>query len=129
MSRGQRIGLIAVALAIAAVAIVIASSGGDDNKGSKTGTAAGPRVERLRVRGGKPVGGIRKLRFKKGDEIRLVVTSDADHEIHLHGYDILKTAAPGKPATFRLKADIEGVFEMEVEDEKQQIAQLTVNPS
>jgi plastocyanin len=137
VSRRQRIGLLAIAAAIAAVAIVVAASGGDDDKGSKkTGTTtqakqkpAAPAVTRIEVRNDKPVGGIHKITVKKGDTVRLVVTSDADHEIHLHGYNILKDTSPGKPAEFRFKADIEGVFEAEIEDKKEQIAKLTVNPS
>ena len=125
MSRGQRIGLLAIAAVVAIGAIVIASSGGggDDNKPSA------PAVERIEVREGKPVGGIRDIAVKKGDVVRLVVSSDAEHEIHVHGYDITKDAAPGKPAEFRFTADIEGVFEAEIEDEKEQIAKLTVSPS
>ena len=45
--------------------------------------------------------------------MRLLVSSDGNDEIHLHGYDITRNAAPGKPARFRFKADVEGVFEIE----------------
>ena len=45
--------------------------------------------------------------------MRIVVSSDAADEIHLHGYDIEKNAAPGTPARFNFKANIEGVFEIE----------------
>ena len=45
--------------------------------------------------------------------MRIVVSSDVPDEIHLHGYDIEKEAAPGKPARFRFKADAEGAFELE----------------
>jgi hypothetical protein len=124
MSPRQRIGLLVLAAVVAVVAIVAASGGGDkDSKESQ------PAVERIQVRDGKPVGGIRKIVVKKGDVVRLVVSSDAEHEIHVHGYDLMKDAAPGKPAEFRFTADIEGVFEAEIEDEKEQIAKLTVSPS
>jgi hypothetical protein len=63
-----------------------------------------------------------------------VVSSDAPDEIHLHGYDIELEAAPGAPARFSFKANLEGVFEMEshtAEDAGQEplIANLVVNPS
>ena len=65
--------------------------------------------------------------------MRLVVSSDGSDEIHLHGYDITRNAAPGKPARFRFKADIEGVFEIEshtAEDAGREplIARLVVEP-
>jgi hypothetical protein len=132
--------LLAAAAVVAVVAIVIAvSSGGDDNNGSKTGTTiqtggkpakpAPPPVARVEVRDGAAVGGIKKIEVKKGDVVRLVVTSDAEHEVHVHGYDLMKDTAPGKPAEFRFKANLEGVFEAELEDLKKQIVKLTVNPS
>ena len=46
------------------------------------------------------------------------MSSDAEHEIHLHGYDIARDAAPGKPARYRFKADVEGVFEIESHSEE-----------
>ena len=45
--------------------------------------------------------------------MRIVVSADAEDDLHLHGYDIEKTAAPGKPARFDFDASIEGQFEME----------------
>lgn len=140
MTKGTRLGLIAVAVAIAAGAFVVARSGGDDNKSDKpAGGASGPTAtardalppppERLAVRGGKPVGGVKKIVVKKGDDLRLEVSSDAPNEIHMHGYDVKRNAAPGKPARFRVKTDLEGVFEIEVEDTGTKIANLVVEPS
>jgi FtsP/CotA-like multicopper oxidase with cupredoxin domain len=129
MSRHARIGLIVAALIVAVVGFVIASPGGDDAGGERaaqTTTAAEettpaeaappppkPEVTRVRIRGGEVVGGPPDITVKNGDVVRIVVASDAPDDIHLHGYDIEKTAAPGQPARFRLKADIEGAFEME----------------
>jgi hypothetical protein len=136
MTRGQRIGLLALALAVAVVAVVITASGDDDDKPSQTVTTARtepkrapPAVEHIRVRNGAAVGGIRKIGVEKGDVLRLRVTSDAEHEVHVHGYDIFRTAAPGRPARFRFEADIEGVFEIELEGTHEQIARLAVRPS
>ena len=66
--------------------------------------------------------------------MRFVVISDAADDIHLHGYDIEKKVAPGQPARFRVKADLEGVFEIEshiAEDAGREplIARLVVEPS
>ena len=57
-----------------------------------------------------------------------IVESDSKQAVHLHGYDIAKSAAPGEPAEFDVKATIDGVFEAELEDPGVQILQLTVEP-
>jgi hypothetical protein len=91
-------------------------------------TAAEPSVLTIQVVDEKPVGGVAKLKVKKGDQIHFVVDSDSKQEVHLHGYDIAKDAAPGEPAEFDLKATIDGVFEAELEDPGVQILKLTVEP-
>jgi hypothetical protein len=58
----------------------------------------------------------------------IVVRSDVADEVHLHGYDISRDVAPGKPAQFKFNASIEGIFEIELEHRAVEIATLTVNP-
>jgi FtsP/CotA-like multicopper oxidase with cupredoxin domain len=72
-----------------------------------------PEVTRLQMRGGEVVGGAQDIEVTRGDTVRIVVTSDAPDEIHLHGYDITRNPAPGQPARFQFKADAEGAFEIE----------------
>jgi plastocyanin len=91
-------------------------------------TAAEPEVLTIKVVDEKPVGGVAKLKVNKGDQIHFVVESDSKQEVHLHGYDVAKDAAPGEPAEFELEATIEGVFEAELEDPGVQILKLTVEP-
>ena len=74
------------------------------------------------------------LAAKKGDRVRIVVSSDAPDDIHLHGYDIEKPVEKGKPARFDFVADIEGIFELEshvAEDAGRDplVGKLTVEPS
>jgi heme/copper-type cytochrome/quinol oxidase subunit 2 len=129
MSRNERIALVVGVVVVAVVAFVIAKGGGNDN--SKKTASSGTRnvSARITIRGGRPVGGIHTISAMKGSRIRLVVTtSDTKNHVHVHGYDILKPLAPGKPATFSFKATIEGVFEAELEDTKTQIAKLSVKP-
>ena len=142
MSRNGRIALIAAAIVVAVLAFVIASPGDDDEGGgqaAQTTTQAEPveppepEVTRIRVRGGEVVGGAANITVEKGDVVRIVVAADAPDDIHLHGYDIEKPAAPGQPARFKLNADIEGSFEMEshvAEDAGRDplIARLNVEP-
>jgi plastocyanin len=162
MSRNQRIGLIVVAVICAAVAVVIATAGGGDDGGDQAAqttqttqttqtepsengaettptetTAPAPEeaaATRIEIRGGEVVGGPADIKVTKGDEVRIVVASDADDDIHLHGYDIEKKVAPGQPARFKFTADVEGIFEIEshvAEDAGRDplIAKLTVEPS
>jgi FtsP/CotA-like multicopper oxidase with cupredoxin domain len=162
MSRNQRIGLVAVALVVAVVAFVIARPGDDDDDGDGSQQAAQtapaqtetvpaeetaetqtetepppppePEVSRIRVRGGTVVGGVQRVQAAKGDTVRILVISDAPDEIHLHGYDIYENAAPGNPARFVFRADIEGIFEIEshvAEDAGKDplLARLVVEPS
>ena len=132
MSRNQRIGLIVAAVLVAVVAFVIASSsGGDDtDNGSQTnattaptkttGTGtdatpapAQPQATKIDIRGGNLVGEPAEIHAKNGDTVVIVVSADAPDDIHLHGYDIEKKVEPGKPVTFRFKANLEGEFEIE----------------
>ena len=130
MSRNQRIGLIVAAVVVAVLAFVIASPGGDDeaDKAAQTTTTSSsdttatdteaptppmPDAAKINVRGGKVAGGPAEIHAKNGDTVVIVVSADAPDDIHLHGYDIEKPVEPGKPATFRLKANLEGEFEIE----------------
>jgi hypothetical protein len=56
------------------------------------------------------------------------VTSDVADEIHVHGYDLKQDVPAGGSVRFSFPASIEGVFEIELEDHKEQIAQLKVSP-
>jgi plastocyanin len=128
VSRNQRIGLLAVALVFAVVAVVIASSGGGDEGSGQT-----EQFERIEIRGGEVAGGPADIKVTKGDNVRIVVSADARDDIHLHGYDIEKPVEPGKPATFSFTADVEGIFELEshvAEDAGRDplVGKLTVEP-
>jgi plastocyanin len=92
-----------------------------------------PEVHRIRIRGGQPVGGPADIVVTSGDTVRLVVTADAPDDIHVHGYDIERPAAPGSPARFRFRANLEGAYEIEshvAEDAGRDplIGRLTVEP-
>jgi hypothetical protein len=55
----------------------------------------------------------RTVRAKRGDEVTLRIVSDRTIALHLHGYDIERTAEPDKPAIFSFTAKITGRFAME----------------
>jgi hypothetical protein len=89
---------------------------------------AGPTTIRIVVRGGRVVGGLRRARLERGELAVLVVRADVSDHVHLHGYDIMRDVASGRPARLRFRATIPGRFEVELEDRRLQIAQLEVRP-
>ena len=81
------------------------------------------------MRGGKPVGGIKKITISKGDRARIEVTSpDTTDEIHLHGYDLKRDLKAGGSVRFSFVASTDGIYEIELEGAGVQIASLVVEP-
>jgi hypothetical protein len=151
MDRRQRMTLVGIAAAIAVAAVVIAlvAGGGDDGDDATTTqtTAAEtatttqpdttettppeppePEPVRIRVKGGEPVGGVEDIEVDKGDRLMIDVVADTPDHAHLHGYDIEKDVGPGQTARFRVKANLEGIYELELHDSGAQLAKVRVNP-
>jgi heme/copper-type cytochrome/quinol oxidase subunit 2 len=116
-----------VGAAVIVVAIVLLVVLKKSDSSSNTTNASG-KVPIIVVENGKPVGGVRGLTYNKGEQVRFKVDSDVSDEIHVHGYDIMKDVKAGGSVSFDFPANIEGVFEAELEGRKEQIIQLTVNP-
>ena len=87
-----------------------------------------PAIPVIVVRDGEPIGGVAELSFDQGQQVRFKVSSDLTDEIHVHGYDISKEVNAGGSASLDFNADIEGIFEVELEELGTQIAELRVNP-
>jgi hypothetical protein len=122
MSRNQRLAWLGVAVVIAVVAvIIIGTSGGDDTK------SAGPTT--IEVKDAKPVGGVKTLTYKKGDRIDITVKSDTADEVHFHGYDVGKDVDAGGSVRFDMPATIEGEFIMELEEHKETLVNVKVEPN
>ncbi len=94
-------------------------------EGGGGGTASIPTVV---VRNGEPVGGIQELEYSAGEEVRFEVESDVADEVHVHGYDLMEDVPANGTVSFDFPAEIEGIFEVELEGRKEQIAELRVNP-
>ena len=135
------VGVAVVALAV--VLLVVLKDSGSEGKEATTksakpkgqGSAAKNQaksekqeIPTIVVRAGEPVGGVAELDYDQGERVRFKVTSDVADEIHLHGYDISKEVEAGGSATFDFPAEIEGIFEVELEQRAVQIAELTVEP-
>lgn len=126
MTSRTRMALVGLAIAVIAIAIVVTVSSSSTSKKQSTSQNAAPQV--VVVRGANPVGGIKKLTFNKGDRARFVVDSDVADEIHVHGYDLMKDVGAGHRITFDFAATKDGIFEVELEGHKRQIASLQVQP-
>lgn len=100
-----------------------AAAGGEEGASTEAGDV--PTIE---VRNGEPVGGIQTLEFSAGDEVRFRVSSDEAEEIHVHGYDIAKDVPAGGTIEFDFPAELEGIYEAELEGQGVQIAELRINP-
>lgn len=149
MSPRQRIVLLALAalVLVGGIALAASSGGGDDEPEQQTGaattppvqtTTAGekpkeppkpePRMETIRIRDGKPVGGVQTLRFESGETIRLRFRSNAPGEVHIHGFDQEIAVGPSGDEITRFKATLEGIFEIEEHGTGEILAKLEIRP-
>jgi hypothetical protein len=136
-----------LALVALVAALALAACGGSDDNGGKPagdGNATAPSsgktakgagaeskggdVPTVVVRDGEPVGGIEELEYSAGDQVSFRVESDVADEVHVHGYDLMEDVPAGGSVSFDFPAEIEGIFEVELEGRKEQIAELRVNP-
>jgi hypothetical protein len=124
-----RTAIVGAGLVVVAVVLFIVLGGGGDSNDSSGATDAG-KVPTVVVDGeGHPVGGIQELVYRKGDQIHFKVKVPFEEEVHLHGYDVAKEVPKGGGVvTYDLPAEIEGVFEAELEGHKEQIVELKVEP-
>jgi len=116
---------------VAAVGLVACGGGGGSGAGADSGhsiTENQNATPTIVVKNGEPVGGVQELEYSAGDQIDFEVESDVADEIHVHGYDLMKDVPAGGSVTFSFQAEIEGIFEVELEGRKEQIAELRVNP-
>ena len=68
----------------------------------------------------------RRVRISRGEKVRIQVEADHAEEVHVHGYDLKKNVAPGKPAVIEFTADAPGVFEVELEEAALKLFELQV---
>ena len=137
MSRNQRFILLGLAAVVLVVAFVVARSGSSEEEGGSksasdttstdnqqaapTGDAhrprkpAAPQVATIVVKGGKPVGGVKRITFRKNGQIVFVVRSDVADEVHFHGYDKSADVAKGCTVTIVFRATLPGRFIVELE--------------
>lgn len=135
--------VLALLVVLAALALVACGSsnetttaGSDAETTAESGKSA-PEAEKppaeakvptIVVRDGEPVGGVQELEYSAGETIRFRVSSDKAEEVHVHGYDIAKEVPAGGTVEFDFPAELEGIYEAELEGLGVQIIELRVNP-
>ncbi|HEV2790222.1 MAG TPA: hypothetical protein VGV69_02860 [Solirubrobacterales bacterium] len=149
----KRTALIGVALVVVAVVLLIVLSsgesdndepivdtttstqatgdgkGGGEKPGEEPAPPPQPKVPTIVVDAeGMPVGGVAELTFEQGDTVRFKVKSAVADHVHVHGYDLMKDVGPGSTVSFDFPAELEGIYEAELEDRAEPIAELRVEP-
>ena len=125
---------LALTLAIAAVLLVAGCASGDDtagkpaNTGSATGSSTAKVVEvTVAVSDGKVTPAPHRVDVPLGSQVRLLVTSDVDDEVHVHGFDVEEELVAGRTTTIELSADQPGLYEVETHERDLQLLQLEVH--
>jgi plastocyanin len=91
-------------------------------------TPAGGVVEiKVEISGGRIVPRPSVHKVAKGRTVRIMVTSDENDELHVHGYDREVKLKAGRSATVEFTADQAGRFEVETHESGLQLFQLQVS--
>ena len=72
------------------------------------------------------VEGPRRITVAQGDRVAIEVEADTTDHVHVHGYDLLFDTSPGEKVLIRFRADIPGIFEIELEEAGLLLTQLEV---
>ena len=134
------------AVVVSALALAGCGGGGSSQTTAATDTAASattptttaettttpaapkPTTITIVVTKGRPRGGIQRPTVKKGDEVVLVIRSDAGEQVHFHGYDVEKDVTPGTPVRIPFTASLPGRFELELHHPDALLAVVEVEP-
>ena len=137
-----------VGVAVHAVLVVVALSGiagcasGDDSstaapaispsaKGSASASGSATPTQkvveiRVSVADGKVTPKPRRVEVDQDSQVRLLVTSDVDDELHIHGYEVEAELEAGRPTTVEFPATQQGLFEVETHETELELLQLEV---
>ena len=107
------------------VVVLLAGCGGNSTSGDAGGNGSTDTI-RVAVKDGKVTPATHREPVDKGDTVKLVVTTDTADEVHVHGVDVEKETAPGKPVTITFVAKDAGIYEVETHESGLQLLQLEV---
>jgi FtsP/CotA-like multicopper oxidase with cupredoxin domain len=74
------------------------------------------------------VEGPTRIRASQGDRVAIEVKADVTDQVHVHTYDLFFDVSPNRDAQIGFRADITGVFEIELEDAALPLTMLEVSP-
>ena len=123
MHRTTAAGPVAAGLVLAALLTGCTSREEESGAGADAGTVVEVTVS---IRDGAVTPAPRRVEVPLGGEVRLLVTSDVDDDVHVHGYDVEGELVAGRPTTVEFVADQSGVFEVETHDSELELVQLEV---
>ena len=69
-----------------------------------------------------------EVSVRKGDRVKMSLTSDSPVEIHVHGYDLEREVEPGGPTEISFEADLTGRFPVEDHETESELGVLVVEP-
>ncbi|MET9268592.1 cupredoxin domain-containing protein [Kribbella sp. NPDC003557] len=67
------------------------------------------------------------VKVKAGQTVLIKAVSDAEEELHIHGYDKELELTPGKAASVKFTANMKGTFEVETHKSGKLVAKLVVS--
>ncbi|HEV8572172.1 MAG TPA: hypothetical protein VGR49_03855 [Actinomycetota bacterium] len=69
-----------------------------------------------------------RVPVEPGTRVEIEVKADTTDEVHVHGYDLMADVSPQRKARVRFRADVAGIFEVELEDAGLLLFRLEVTP-
>ena len=106
MSIGRKYGI--VIMGLVGLTAIIASACGSESPSSTTESA----LIDIRIKAGKVVGSAETVSINKGDDVKILLSSDEAQTVHLHGYDIRKDVLAGEEAAINFNATATGRFRL-----------------
>ena len=88
--------------------------------------SAGVRVVEVEIAEGRVTTDDDRVEVRRGDTVRIVVTSDLDDEVHVHGVEQTVALVAGETATVEFTVDEAGLFEVETHEGDLLLFQLLV---
>jgi heme/copper-type cytochrome/quinol oxidase subunit 2 len=93
---------------------------------SKAGASLKATEIVVSVKDGKVSPKAHRVKVAEGSPVQILVSSDVDDEVHVHGYDIEREVSAGQPTTIEFTANQKGVFEVETHQSNLLLLQLQV---
>jgi hypothetical protein len=101
-------------------------SAGSASPSSVAGKSAKATDIVVSVKDGKVSPKTHRVKVAVGSSVRILVSSDVDDELHVHGYEIQREVSAGQSATMEFTADQAGVFEVGTQVSNLLLLQLQV---